>query len=125
MEENASIPLKHIWRIDKLEEYKVHFARYDRNIDKHPLQVWVTDRTDWVGWQQYWPGRHDFNRRYIFSLMDFYHETDTWLFGGVFEVNGIVERDGQKSYRVTLTDQGSPFVGRLKLSSRIVSDRPE
>lgn len=117
MNDNTLLLLKHIWRIDNLEEYKVHFARYDRNIDKHPLQVWVTDRNEWVEWQEYWPGRNDFHRRFIFSLMDFYHETDTWLFGGVFEVNGIVEREGQKSYRVKLTVQGSPFVGRLKLSS--------
>ena len=117
MVNNTPILLKDLWPIENQGEYKVHFARYDRNIDKHPLHVWVMDRRDWVGWQQYWPGRHDFNRRYIFSLMDFHLETDTWLFGGVFEVYGIDERDGHRSYRVELTDQGGPFVGRLKLSS--------
>ena len=115
MENKTPIMLKHIWPIENFCEYKVHFARW--NGDKQPLQAFAEDRRNWVGWQQYWPGRNDFNRRYIFSLMDFYHQTDTWLFGGVFEVLGVVERDNSKRYSVELTEQGAAFVGRLKLSS--------
>lgn len=115
MENNTPIPLNQIWRIDNLGEYKVHFARW--NGYKQPLQAWAEDRINWVEWQQYWPGRNDFNRKFIFSLMDYYHETDTWLFGGVFHVIGIVEQNDCKSYSVELTDQGAPFIGRLKLSS--------
>lgn len=117
MNGNTLLLLKDIWRIENLNEYKAHFARYDKNTDKHPLQVWVTNRKEWVEWQEYWPGKDDFNRRYIFSFMDFYHETDTWLFGGVFEVNGIVGQNDSRRYNVKLTEQGAPFIGRLKLSS--------
>ncbi|WP_273070698.1 hypothetical protein, partial [Thioclava marina] len=34
----------------------------------------------------YRPGRDDFNRPLIFSLIQFYHEQDSWLFGGVYHV---------------------------------------
>lgn len=115
MENDSSISLNHIWPIENIYDYKLHFGRW--NGELQPLQEWAKDRKNWVGWQEYWPGRHDFNRRYIFSLMDFYHESDTWLFGGVFEVKGIVERDGHKRYRVELTDKGTPYIGRLKVSS--------
>ena len=45
--------------------------------------------------------------------MQFYHETDIWLFGGVFEV---VERHDER-YEVELSEQGKEFIGRLKLRS--------
>ena len=79
-----TIQLSEIWRIENLSDYKVHFARW--NGDAQPLEVFVRDKAEWQGWQEYWPGRNDFNRPYIFSLMQFYHETDIWLFGGVFRV---------------------------------------
>lgn len=43
--------------------------------------------------------------------MQFYHETDTWLFGGVFRV---LERHEDR-YKVELTDIGKEFIGRLKI----------
>ena len=45
--------------------------------------------------------------------MDFYHEKDVWLFGGVFRV---LSRH-QDRYDVELTELGRPFIGRLKLRS--------
>jgi hypothetical protein len=101
--------LENIWRIEKPEEYKAHFARW--NNAHQPLDVFARNRYEWQEWQEYYPGRDDFNRRYIFSLAKFYHETDTWLFGGVFEVLGF--KDG--AYEVELTEQGAELIGRLKL----------
>ena len=71
------INLRDIWAIENTEDYKVHFARY--NGDAEPLEVWARSPEDWRGWQEYWPGRNDFNRPRIFALMQFYHETDAWL----------------------------------------------
>lgn len=104
-----TIKLQDIWPIENKKDYKIHFAHWD---NKHPLDVWARSRKDWVGWQQYRPPkRNEFNRLFIFFLMQFYHETDTWLFGGVFRV--LARRsDG---YEVELTDQGCPLIGRLKL----------
>ena len=106
-----AISLSDIWPIQNLADYKVHFARW--NGDSQPLEVWARDRQEWQGWQEYRPGRNDFNRPLIFSLMQFYHETDIWLFGGVFRV--LARHDD--GYEVELTEIGLGFIGRLKLRS--------
>ena len=100
-----------IWPIADPGDYKVHFARYNRHSE--PLEVWARSSDEWKEWQEYWPGRDDFNRPLIFSLMQFYHETDAWLFGGVFRV---LERHPER-YVVQLTEQGAVYAGRLKLHS--------
>ena len=79
-----SIRLTDIWPIATPENYKLHFARW--NGENQPLEVWARDRQEWQGWQEYRPARDDFNRTFIFSLVQFYHEPDIWLFGGVFRV---------------------------------------
>lgn len=117
--------LKDIWLIENVHDYKVHFARW--NGGWQPLDVWVGDREEWYGWQAYYPGRDDFNRNYIFTLMDFYHESDVWLFGGIFRVLGCHEDSKEpKGYRyeVELTDHGEAFIGRLKLRSGYKSRPP-
>ena len=106
-----TIFLRDIWPIAEAEAYKLHFARW--NGENEPLEVWVRDRNEWHGWQEYRPERNDFNRPYIFALIQFYHETDIWLFGGVFSVlNRFPDR-----YEVELTEQGAGFLGRLKIRS--------
>jgi hypothetical protein len=103
--------LENFMLIENLNEYKVHFAKW--NGSNQPLDVFTRDRREWQGWQEYRPERDDFNRRYIFSLVSFYHEADTWLFGGIFEVvNRLSDR-----YIVQLSDIASEFIGRLKLRS--------
>lgn len=105
------IALRDIWPISNLQDYKVHFARWNRRAQ--PLEAWARNPAEWRQWQEYRPKRNDFNRPLIFSLMQFYHEADTWLFGGVWRV---VERR-ETRYEVELTDQSVGFVGRLKLRS--------
>lgn len=105
------IALADIWLIGNPGDYKVHFARWNKQ--NQPLEVFVRDKDEWQGWQEYRPGKNDFNRRYIFSLIQFYHETDSWLFGGIYEV--LARHDDR--YEVTLTDIGAAFIGRLKLHS--------
>lgn len=106
-----TITLRDTWEIQNLNDYKVHFARWDGN--DQPLEVWARSRDAWRAWQEYWPGRNDFNRPRIFALMQFYHEMDAWLFGGVFEV---LERLPE-AYRVELTDERANLIGRLKLGT--------
>jgi hypothetical protein len=106
-----TIFLKEIWPIEKPTDYKVHFARRSR--DAQPLEVFVRDKAEWQGWQEYWPSRNDFNRPLIFSLVQFYHETDAWLFGGVFRV--LTRHEDR--YEAGLLDAGRGFIGRLKLHS--------
>lgn len=106
-----TILLRDIWPIAEPTAFKAHFARW--NGEHQPLEVWVRDRGEWQEWQAYRPTRDDFNRPLIFSIMQFYHEPDIWLFGGVFRVE---ERRSDR-YDVALTDQGAEFIGRLKLRS--------
>ncbi len=106
-----TILLKEIFPISELKDYKVHFAKWNQ---KHqPLDVFIKSREEWQGWQEYRPGRDDFNRPLIFSLASFYHEPLTWLFGGIFRVLGRPE----SHYEVELTDIGANLIGRLKIRS--------
>ncbi|MDE2892485.1 MAG: GIY-YIG nuclease family protein [Chloroflexota bacterium] len=106
-----TIRLTDIWAIPEPSRYKLHFARFNR-IDQ-PLDVFVRSRAEWQGWQEFRPRSDQFNRPFVFSVIDFYREPDIWLFGGVWEV---VERLPDR-YVVSLTDQGRDFIGRLKLHS--------
>ena len=106
-----TIMLRDIWNIENIGDYKIHFARSNGN--HQPLEVWARSSEEWQGWQEYRPGRNDFNRPLIFALMQFYHESDSWLFGGVYRV--LARHDDR--YDVELTELGENFVGRLKLGS--------
>ena len=105
------IMLREIWPIENTCDYKIHFARW--NDRQQPLLVWARDAEEWQGWQEYRPGRDDFNRSLIFALMQFYHERDAWLFGGIYRV--LARHDDR--YDVELTEHGESLIGRLKLGS--------
>ncbi|HLL90015.1 MAG TPA: GIY-YIG nuclease family protein [Tepidisphaeraceae bacterium] len=107
--EGPKLLLPQVFPIGPSDQYKLHFGRWNGKAE--PLDEWERDPRIWVKWQEYRPGRNDFNLPFIFSLINFYRETDTWLFGGVFEVTAR-HRD---RYSVRLADQGTGFVGRLKL----------
>jgi hypothetical protein len=106
-----SILLSDIWPIPNLTDYKLHFARWNQH--DQPLEVWARDRREWQGWQEYRPARDDFNRPFIFSVMQFYHEPDILLFGGIFRV---LARHPDR-YEVELSSACANFIGRLKLRS--------
>src|SRR6266487_5052848 len=103
--------LRDVWPISTPGSYKLHFARW--NGESQPLEVFARNKQEWRGWQEYRPARDDFNRPFIFSLIQFYHEPDIWLFGGVFRV---LQRHRDR-YEVEAADEGEGFLGRLKLRS--------
>ncbi len=112
------IMLSDIWSIENPSEYKIHFAK--NNGSSEPLDILAGDPDAWQRWQEYRPVANQFNREFIFSLARVYFETDSWMFGGVFRVS---ERLSDR-YEVHLTDQGKPFIGRLKLGSPYRSRQP-
>ena len=112
------IMLNDIWPVANPREYKIHFAK--NNGSSEPLDVLVGDADAWKRWQEYRPRRNLFNREFIFSLARVYYETDSWMFGGVFRVSETFP----DRYEVNLTDQGKPFIGRLKLRSPYRSRQP-
>ena len=109
-----SIKIKDILTFENEKEYKVHLANW--NGHNHPLDVFVSSKEDWEGWNSWRSEKDDFNRKYIFSLMDYYHEPNTWIFGGVFEVVKRLNKTRAKGDEVELTDQFKPFIGRLKIN---------
>ena len=120
-----TIMLRDIWDIESPKDYKVHFARWSG--EDYPLNVWLRDPAAWQTWQEYYPGRNDFNRQFIFALMQFHHENDSWLFGGVYQVVQLhynIENPSKSKYQVELTSQGEDFVGRLKIRYRYKSMSP-
>lgn len=107
------IPLSDLVAVKLPEDYKVHLANW--NGRHHPLDVFVRDKAEWQNWNAWRGDKDDFNRKYIFSLIDCYQEKNIWLFGGVYEV---LARDSAKkaySYTVKLTEQFQGMIGRLKV----------
>lgn len=93
--------------------YKLHLASW--NEFDEPLDVFVRDRSEWETWNAWRISRNDFNRKFIFSLINFYPENDIWLFGGVYQVLSRKNKNHARSYEVELLDEGKPYIGRLKI----------
>lgn len=95
------------------KKYKIHFARASNGSE--PLNAFISSFEEWKWWNRYSRSRNDYNREYIFSLISFYPERDTWLFGGIWR---IVSRDMNKvpyPYEIELVDDYSEYIGRLKV----------
>jgi len=94
-------------------KYKLHLACW--NGHQQPLNVYLQNWDNWVGWNQWRGGKNDFNREYIFSLIQFYHEPNKWLFGGIFKVNHRHAdwADTEVGYTVELLDLHKELIGRL------------
>ncbi|MEM7744051.1 MAG: GIY-YIG nuclease family protein [Pseudomonadota bacterium] len=111
------LPLSALWRPENTREYKVHFARW--NGDNEPLDVMARSLEEWQAWQEWHPGRDDFNRKKIFSLAQMKGAQDYWMFGGVWRVLGLKEKlqagRPNMSYTVEQTEELACLLGRLKL----------
>lgn len=107
-----AIMLKDIIGIPNPRLYKLHLAGTDKD-GTRPLDQYVADRSNWIGWNE-WnnPKRNDWTRQFVFSVMDFYPKTDSWLFGGVFKVlNRLADR-----YELEEMPDFAKYEGRLLLS---------
>jgi hypothetical protein len=102
-----------ILKIPNPKEYKIHLACW--NGHNQPLEIFISDKEVWKGWNSWRGEKDEFNRKYIFSLIDFYHEKNTWLFGGIYRVLKRGTKKYSHSYKVELTNQYSEMIGRLKL----------
>lgn len=108
-----SLPLSFVIRIEDPLQYKLHVARW--NGHEQPLDVYLRDKDEWFAWNEYGEEKDEFDREYVFSIIDVYHETDSWLFGGIFRV---IRRDATPhafNYVVEEIPDYSELVGRLKI----------
>ncbi len=119
------IKLSDIWDIKNPYDYKIHLAcKNERN--ENPLDVWLGDDNRWQGWQEHYPGKDEFNRPFVFSMMQIDAEgTDRWLFGGIWWRDGLDKnQDGTgHQYQMELTEQLEGFIGRLKLQYKNLAQR--
>lgn len=108
---------------DEQYYYKLHIAKY--NGESQPLDIFMHDFNDWVGWNEYRDGKNVFPRRYIFSLIADYHHADQYIFGGIFE---IIERYDdwkitKRGYRVELCEKCKALIGRLVVRCKTFKNR--
>lgn len=111
MSGDGVFPLEEIWNPAPIDDYKIHFARW--NGLHQPLDVFVSGFDNWKSWQEYRASRDDFNRPYIFSLIQDYRAIDEWLFGGIWRVTA---RHADR-YEVELSDELRGLIGRLRIRS--------
>lgn len=109
-----TMKLSTILDIGDVNEYKLHAARCSSS-GTQPLDDFVINRNYWLDWNKWKNHKDEFNRKFIFSLMDFYHESDVWLFGGIFEVIHRGEELKAYSYDIKEVEKYSDLVGRLKI----------
>ena len=112
-----SIKLNSIFTDIDPYDYKIHFARRGSS-GVEPLDEYMADTRTleyWKEWNTYSTGKNHFNRPYIFSLIYDYHEEDTWLFGGVWEVVDTDMRSKTHPYIIKPVSRFTPFVGRLMI----------
>lgn len=117
------ILVQDIIKLNNLSEYKLHLGSWNGEVN--PLDVFVLDFNNWKAWNE-WKGiRDDFNRQYIFSLIDYYHEPNKWLFGGIFKVrkryHDKVNENG--GYEVELIQDSVKFIGRLIIEFKRTTGR--
>lgn len=112
-----TIPLRTIFPSLNYNEHKIHFACWNKR--SQPLDVFIRSRNEWQEWNAWRGKRDDFNRRYIFSLIDFYPEpkANTWLFGGVWEVLGSTNVPDSTAYSVHLLEEYEHLIGKLKIEA--------
>lgn len=107
-----NIKLKSILPDFNPEEYKLYFAR--KTNGEETLDVFIEDFERWKDSIASSTGKNFYNRKYIFTLIRFYPEENTWLFGGVWRV---VSRNMRKNhpYEIELVSSYKPLIGRLKI----------
>lgn len=92
---------------------KLHLAGWNRI--EHPLDVYVQDKNQWKAWNEWRDNKDDFNRAYIFTLINYYHEPNKWLFGGIYKITNRHNnyKATEVGYEVELVDLHTDFIGRL------------
>lgn len=96
-----------------LIKYKLHLACWNGKVQ--PLNEYLEDWNKWVEWNQWRGNKNDFNREYIFSLIQYYHEPNKWLFGGIFKIVTRFDNweETEVGYEVELMESHKELIGRL------------
>lgn len=117
------IKISDIFNLKNLDEYKLHLGCW--NGHHQPLNLFVEDFNNWKAWNEWFGSKNEFNRKYIFSVIDYYHEPSKWLFGGIFEVKKrhLEKKNSVGGYEIELLPDYSNLIGRLILTYQRKSGR--
>jgi hypothetical protein len=113
--------LHSVFNIADLSQYKLHAARSNK-VDQ-PLDVYLRSKEEWNSWNSWRGYRDDFNRDFIFSIIKFYPEEDTWLFGGIYQVIARGREANHNSYQIKQIALGQELIGRLKFRGSLPRGR--
>ncbi|MCF2491116.1 GIY-YIG nuclease family protein [Dyadobacter sp. CY347] len=83
----------------------------------------MRSRAEWDQWNSWQGNKNEFTRDTILSLIKFYPEPDTWLFGGLYQVKSRSPEKNAHSYEIQKLDQGKELIGRLKLTGPLPRGR--
>jgi hypothetical protein len=111
-----SMPVSSLFAIEDPTQYTLYVARW--NGEDQPLDIYRTNRSEWPAGNCFPIDRRECDRDYVFSLIDFYHEHDTWLFGGLFRVVARDSTPNESSCRIKAIPVHSGLIGRLKIHMR-------
>lgn len=118
--ETNEIPVKPILSLpeDIANDCKIHFAKNDGFND--PLELFLNDSDAIKGWNEWRGNKDDFNKSYIFTVIQFPNQPDRWLFVGIYKVINRYNdyQETEHGYDVERTDLCSNFIGRLVISYR-------
>lgn len=84
----TNVKLSEFLDIKNLNEYKVHLAC--NNGECEPIDLFYKDYESWIGWNEYFGTKNDFNRPYILTLIEDYSQVDTYVFAGIFRVVNVI-----------------------------------
>ena len=109
------IPLKQLLSLpdDIISNCKIHFAKHNGYDD--PLELYLNNPDTIKGWNEWRGGDNDFNRTFIFTVVQFPRRKDRWLFVGIYKVIKRYDdyADTEHGYDVELTNLCSELIGRL------------
>ena len=111
---NSEIGITELFNLEDLDKYKLHLGCYNGEVN--PLDEYLDNEDNWKYWNE-WRNpknfKNEWNRDYIFSMIQFYPKNNTWLFGGIFKV---LDRPERKNYVIEEVETYKKFTGRLLLN---------
>ena len=112
---SVEIKVTDILHLEEFGNYKLHLG--GKNTDGyHPLDIYLEDEEEWKRWNE-WRNpenfKNEWNRDYIFSLIQFYPKQNTWLFAGIFKV---IDRPEKDNYVIEEVESYKKYDGKLLLN---------
>jgi hypothetical protein len=108
------IRISDVLQLEDYDKYKLHLGSW--NGEDQPLDLYLEDENVWKQWNE-WRNpetfKNEWNRDYIFSLINFYPKQNTWLFGGIFK---ILDRPDEGNYVIEEIEKFKKYNGRLLLN---------